>query len=209
MKRINDTVAATIPDSIYLAIDGWHSDLQDTVLTGQEKEEYDLLGREERRREFISSRRLVKLLVKDLGLDPDLFEVQKDGLGKPFGIYRNRRYNLSIAHTDEIILCGLSDEFELGVDMEPVDREVADKLRDRILHEEEVESLQKVSLIQIWTIKEAVVKLEGRGLRNNLNEIIVEQVKGDEFRARLNDQKKARVCSFEHGDYWISLAHYQ
>ncbi len=158
--------------------------------------------------EYISTRFLVKKLAEQLGYDPHTFSILKDELGKPYGEANKLKLFLSIAHTNKLVICGISEEMDMGIDIEPADRSVNEKVADRILHPDEPQGVRELDLVRLWTIKEALVKLEGRGLRTNLNEVLVSGGDNQLFHGRFNNDKRAKICSFRHQNHWISVAYF-
>lgn len=179
-----------------------------SILTRKEEKELAAFTNEKRRCEYISTRYLLRKLIGSAGLNPDRISTHKDELGKPYGLYEGEHMYMSIAHTDNKILCALSMQADIGVDIERADRKTGERLRARILQPEEEKQLGHVESIRLWTIKEAAVKLSGSGLRTNLNEVPVTPIGGDRFLAIFNDEKTARICSFKHKNYWIAVAYF-
>lgn len=199
----------SLPENINLAI-GSIKDSKDSIcdLNKEELSEYKSIKNENRKREFICTRRLIKEMSNHIGyLNSDL-SIKKDKLGKPYGMANGRHIFLSIAHSRDLVACGISETRDMGVDLEPVDREIHKGLEKRILHPEEYADIKNQELLQIWTIKEALVKLEGGGLRTNLNEVLISKLEENEYSGRFNNDKTARICSFEHNHHWISVAYY-
>lgn len=208
MEHLTEQYRNLLPSGLFMALGSHVDGLTETILSDPEAEEYRQIRHSRRSDEFLSTRGLIKQLAEDIGLDGTHFEVHKDGLGKPFAIYEDRRYHLSLAHTGETLLCGISADIPIGIDLEPAGREVDERLRDRMLHPGERDAMKSVPLIRIWTLKEAVVKLEGKGLRTNLNKIRIRPRSEGQYEARFNNDKSARICSFQHNGYWISVAYF-
>jgi phosphopantetheinyl transferase len=162
---------------------------------------------DERRREFVTSRLLLKQLANSWSIDPDHFLIQKNELGNPYAEAGEQQYQISIAHTQEEVFCGLTRTDPIGIDLEPSDREVSERLQSRIMHPAEKEEGLGISTIRLWTIKEAYIKLRGEGLRLNMNDVFV-QKQGNYFLVELDDDKKAKVCSFQHQNNWLAIAFY-
>ncbi|GAA5520953.1 4'-phosphopantetheinyl transferase superfamily protein [Aliifodinibius salicampi] len=173
----------------------------------EEQQELNQLENESRRREFVSSRLLFKKLAQEWELPEMEFLVWKNEWGNPFAKTRLEQFEVSIAHTNKKVLCGLAREHPIGIDLEPTDRKVADGLRTRIMHPEEKDGKDTVSTIQLWTIKEAYIKLLGKGLRLNMNDVKVLK-DGDYFLAKLDNDKQAKVCSFQFDNNWLAIAFY-
>jgi phosphopantetheinyl transferase len=181
------------------------SDLKQLYL--YEKNELKEIANKKRRREYVTSRIVLKKMAREWGIEGE-FKILKNDLGRPYGRTANKNYYVSIAHTNHKVFCGLAEDHELGVDMEPVERAVPERLMDRIMHPNEEKMLSDVKPIQLWTIKEALVKLEGQGLRRNMNEIQVYDKK-NQFFAELNNDKRAKICSFNTESNWLAVAFYQ
>ncbi len=177
-------------------------------LQAEEVVELEGFSNKKRKREYLSSRLLLKEMAHEIGLNAAQFQILKDDLGKPHGYYKHTRFDVSIAHTDYYVLCGLASDFEIGVDLEPSDRTVPDNLKKRILHAGEHQILSDVSALRLWTMKEALIKLEGSGLRINMNDIAVNIHNDGGFYAEINNEKIAKICNFKSDKQWISIAYY-
>jgi phosphopantetheinyl transferase len=124
--------------------------------------------------------------------------------GKPYLLVNNRYNGMSVSHTGSTYFFGVNVEGEIGVDIESSKRTTHHKLRDRILHHcENWDS--DVETIQIWTIKEAILKLIGTGLRTNMNKICVKRLSPINFHAT-HDMISISVVSLKINGYWISIA---
>lgn len=173
-------------------------------LSEEELEELDSFTNLRRQREYISSRLMLKAMARNLGAKN--LSIIKDNLGQPVGISDANEYFISIAHTQQMVFCGISEVHAIGVDIEPVRRKVPLKLKRRILHPRETELFSDMESIRLWTIKEAYVKLRGQGLRLNMNQVRV-QKEGEDYFVELNNDKTAKICSFQKDDYWLSIAY--
>lgn len=208
LEPIDEAYRDLLPEGVLLGLGSLTRHLSEDLLSKVEREEYRTFTNLKRRDEYLATRNLIGELADQIGLDRTLFEIRKDGLGKPYGVHNNSRYNLSLAHSDQKVLCGISPVIQIGVDLEPVVRRVNERLRGRMLNAEEKEPLKEESLVRIWTLKEAMVKLEGKGLRTNLNQITIKPTGKVEFTGIFHNDKTARICSFQHDGYWIAVAHY-
>ncbi|MET9697382.1 4'-phosphopantetheinyl transferase superfamily protein [Streptomyces sp. NPDC006529] len=82
---------------------------------------------------------------------------------------------VSLAHTDELIVVGVSRTGPIGVDAEPADRDVSfELLREHVCTPAEDAELaalpeeeRRIRLLRMWTLKEAYTKALGHGMRRS------------------------------------------
>jgi 4'-phosphopantetheinyl transferase len=86
--------------------------------------------------------------------------------------------HFNLSHTDGLVACAVSNELELGIDVEPVNRKAPLELakehfapaeQDWIASLPEPE--QAFGFWRVWTLKEAFIKATGRGLGQPLQDI--------------------------------------
>ena len=109
-------------------------------------------------KEKIGSFILKEKFVKD-------YKIEKNG--KPISslIYFN------ISHSNGIVVIALSNDSNIGVDLELI-RPINKDIIKRISNEEEIEYIiDDESFFKIWTSKESYLKMSGAGIINNLNEV--------------------------------------
>ncbi|MDX1637590.1 MAG: 4'-phosphopantetheinyl transferase superfamily protein [Balneolaceae bacterium] len=208
MKKLNPDFESILPNGITVTVDTISDAHTSEWLNPEERTEFDQLTSEQRKNEFLSSRKLLGETIAAIGLDDDSFRLKKDSYGKPYGVSENRTFHVSIAHSRTCVVCGISGSHDIGIDIEPLARQVSERVRERIRHPQEHETLQTEPLIRLWTLKEALVKLEGRGLRTNLNRIRLHKHGRHTFSGIFDDEKSARICSFTYGNHWIAVAFY-
>ena len=101
--------------------------------------------------------------------------------GKPRLVDRNGRLRFNVAHSHDLMLCALTLDHEVGVDVERVrpDFDYADLAR-RFFAEGEVQALGRVppalaqeAFFACWTRKEAVIKATGEGMARSLGSFAV------------------------------------
>ena len=103
--------------------------------------------------------------LRMLGLE-ELPEVRFDPSGKPRFIDSSLHFSLS--HSGRLAAVLISEE-PCGVDIELVRPEVAERLRERCLSD--AERARDCDFFEIWTQKECIAKLDGRGLPSHPSEI--------------------------------------
>ncbi len=145
-------------------------------------------------------------LVTQQGLDIHTFELKKHDSGKPYGLLDGKAIGVSVSHCRSMLICATHTGGEVGVDVEPCDRNLHPRLRDRICHPDEMPELsEELSCIRMWTVKEAVLKYLGTGLRMAMNKIKLD-VTGDHQFLAIMDQGSVLVNSFKFRDHWIAVA---
>lgn len=177
------------------------------LLNNEEKKELESFTNLKRQQEYLTSRLVLKELAEELDLDNQQFVILKDELGCPYGTDQTNRYYVSIAHSKNDVFCGIAPFEPIGVDLEPLGRQVSPRLMRRIMHPGDADLLAEMESIRLWTIKESLIKLEGQGLRLNMNEVQVRQNKNG-FIVEINNDKTAKICSFKADENWLAIAFY-
>ncbi len=108
--------------------------------------------------------------------------------GKPY-IQAERRIFFNVSHSEERLLCAVSDE-EVGCDVEKV-RDISVKVAKRFFSPEEYAKIaeketaeeQRDMFFRLWTLKESFMKVTGLGLKLPLDSFGIE-MRGEEIRVR-------------------------
>lgn len=179
------------------------------MLNADELQELEAFTNLKRQQEYLTSRLVIKQMINKWEVDPANFKILKDELGRPYGRDKTDQYFVSIAHTRQKVFCGISPNSQIGVDIEPVDRRVPEHLKQRILHPDESDSVSSLKSVRLWTIKEAFIKLAGQGLRLNMSEVHVKKYDHEEFIVEIDNEKRAKICSFQSENNWLAVAFYQ
>jgi 4'-phosphopantetheinyl transferase len=149
---------------------------------------------------------MLRELVAQQGLDADIFELRKHETGKPYGVIGSRTVGVSISHCQSMLVCGLHAAGEIGIDVEPEKRKVHPRLLERICHPAEQSALpDDLCCIRMWTIKEAVLKYKGTGLRLAMNSIRLEMTGEHAFHA-FTDTERITIASFPFRRHWSAVA---
>lgn len=99
--------------------------------------------------------------------------------GKPF-IASHPDIHFSLSHSKNVALCAISDK-PIGADVE-VPRNISPSLVSYTMNESEQEQINTSSnptmqFLHFWTRKEALLKLTGEGIRNDMKNVLAETVK--------------------------------
>ena len=129
---------------------------------------------------FVAAHGALRLLLGAYtGAAPDALRIRATGAGKPY--LEDARLRFSLSHSAALALVAISEEAELGVDLERR-RTVPDAvaLATRYFAPDEARSLatlpaneQSDAFLRYWTSKEAVMKLTGEGFTRPLDSIRV------------------------------------
>lgn len=149
-------------------------DTEDMITTAffpsEMKEKIRNLHFEEDQKRSIGVRRLLLKAMQDKGFKHFSFsEIQYQSSGKPFvnsGLYFN------MSHNGRFLACGVG-EVELGLDVEEM-KEIDWEIFRSYFSSTEWDLIQKAErplaqFYQYWTVKEAILKLIGTGLPDDLD----------------------------------------
>lgn len=115
-------------------------------------------GREQSLRAYMLLQRLLK---EEYGIiEPPIFRELENG--KPV-IVGHEDIHFNISHCKYAVACAVSNE-PVGIDVERIMEKVNDDLAKYVLSDEELKDLTPLKFTRLWTMKESVVKLTGRGI---------------------------------------------
>ena len=95
------------------------------------------------------------------------------GHGKPSLLeYQHIHFNLS--HCAKAIACAVANR-PVGIDVESTERKISDALTRHTMSPQEQEEIagSPIRFFHLWTQKEALVKLRGTGLQDNLHKLLL------------------------------------
>jgi 4'-phosphopantetheinyl transferase len=104
--------------------------------------------------------------MKDLDKKVAYFQLEYTDYSKPF--FSNLDLKFNISHSGNLVMCALSETFDIGVDVELMkDIKIENFSSQMTVYEWEKvtqASCQKMAFYEYWTEKEAVLKAHGKGL---------------------------------------------
>lgn len=157
---------------------------------------------------FLISRVLVKTILADkLGISPHEVNIQLHPNGKPF-VQGSKTVYFNLTHSADVIILAMTEEGEIGVDIEQVDREFEWMRVDSVLDLSEIDWIKEKELtdsssvyqrfFQIWTLKEAYIKCTGEGMSRHLKKlnfhVLPEHI---QFLDSTNDARKTEEYYFQ------------
>ena len=125
-----------------------------SMMSNKRKEKVLSLKDETARKRTVAGEMLVRqMLSKDISV-----EIAENG--KP---YTENAY-FSISHTENLVVCAVSKS-PVGIDIEKI-KPYDDKFCKRIANEKEYEYINKDAekMCEIWTLKEAIIKKDGKSI---------------------------------------------
>lgn len=135
------------------------------------------------RRAYIGAHALLRVLLsRRANIAPAAWRFASAPLGKPYLVSPPRDLGFNLSHTRGMAAVAVAEAREVGVDVEAL-AQARDVLRvaDRFFAPEEAAAIRAATgeearnnlFFSIWTLKEAVVKAEGRGLSRGLDSFVV------------------------------------
>lgn len=165
---------------VYLNDDIEHFDWQAALpLLSEQRREQCLKFRHELGRKTCAAAYLLlcEALRKEYGIhEPPVFEYGEHGKPVLAG-FPHIHFNLS--HCREAAICVVSDK-PVGVDIESIHR-YSESLARYVMNDDEMEEIlhaenSALSFTKLWTQKEAVVKLTGHGISNDMKSVLEDRV---------------------------------
>lgn len=128
-------------------------------------------------RQHVLTRHMVRHVLGEMaGVSPRQLVFGVNRYGKPHVAWpADFRWSFNISHCTGMVVCAVSEQATVGVDIEPLDREVNVDLADRYFAGYEAAALrqrpvqeQPFEFLRYWTLKEAFIKALGTGLATPL-----------------------------------------
>lgn len=121
-----------------------------------------------RRLQHVVAHGLKRLTLSHLtGERPDRLRFALGDFGKPH-LADHRGHHFSLSHCDGLVGIAVARR-PVGLDLEPLDRPVDDRLAARFLPEARPDRID--DRIRLWTLKEAYLKATGSGLNTPLDDV--------------------------------------
>ncbi len=151
-------------------------------------------GSKKRRDESLNGLFLLGKVLEMYGINT--YELSYTEKGKPY--IDNLKYHFNISHSNEYVVCAVSDK-EVGIDIEMVKDKITN-IKPKITDEEMDDP---DSLTELWTLKESFIKYLGIGITMDLKKIKVKREK-DFFEINyLNNTCYAKMLKID--NYYISV----
>ena len=205
MNLFDTSEIPEFPSDVLLGWSTLQNDLSPDILSGDEQAHVQGFTNQRRRNEFLTARHLFRFMAEQAGWNPDEIHLKKEELGKPFVDLGDRRAFVSLSHSNELVVCAISESRDIGLDVEHVARVVRPEIIKRILSLEEWDTLGKEDPVKLWTMKEAAVKKLGTGLRTNLNDLEMTKGEGGSFSVKIDSGEILTGVWFEAEEHSMAL----
>lgn len=164
------------------------------------------------RERFIVARGLLRqLLSKYMSIAPEKIVLTYGARGKPYLQLNLLDLQFNVSHSHDLAVFAFTKKYEVGIDVEKMEKEYNDGIAKRFFSAAEYENLsalpetdRKAAFYEIWTAKEALVKALGEGLYIGLNEFTV--TAAAQQRVEFNDHRFYLERVFVHEDYKSVIA---
>ena len=105
----------------------------------------------------------------------DISQLQYTEYGKP---YLEGKVRFNIAHSNEYVLCIVAENCNVGIDVEYINRDIEINDFERIFSDREWHEIHQSddpvdAFYFYWSLKESVIKADGRGLSAPIKETVV------------------------------------
>ena len=195
------------PEPGYIDIYRVLSDGDETLLSNFEKKRYKGFSSSSVARTFLNGHSAArKIAASYTGKNPSKLEFETNPGGKPF-FKCTPHLHFNLSHFGEFVFIAFSCE-PVGFDIENITRK-ADFLRlaKRFFHSQEMELMnsstkpERIAFLELWTAKEAILKLFGTGIASSLNKTLVLNEEEGVF-----NQTKVHLSRYVSGDFLGALA---
>jgi len=168
------------------------------------------------RRRFLAARSGLRLvLARHLDRNPRALSFSSNEFGKP-RLMGGKPVHFNLSHSGERAVLAVSDDVEVGIDLEQIRAIEHVDLARRYFHRNEVAAIERLrdtqeqhhAFFRIWTLKEAVVKALGTGLSTPLDsfEISIASSRPAMARAPMNAPRTWWLQQATMDGYCLALA---
>lgn len=153
----------------------------------------------EQQQQSFLGKKLLQFALQQHNLLYNIDTLQYHKKGKPF---LSSNFDFTISHSGEYVVVALAQNNQLGIDIEQ-HRKIDSSLFKKYFNEIEWENIQKSESIffDYWTIKEAAIKCDGRGVEiltkvniNNISSLICDKQKMYYKKLEIAPNYSAAIC---------------
>lgn len=184
-----------------------HRHLPDDIILSYEPVSFFKQAENRQKSEIHSGSYLIRKIARER-FDARHIDIVALKYEKPRVYVNETEYSASFSHTVHGVALAISKMKNVGCDLEVENRKVSALLAGRMRNKNEDASLyENIPAIQIWTFKEAALKMIGTGLRTPMNSVCVTVSGKEQFGVRFSNGEEAKICSFRHEGHWITICY--
>lgn len=168
----------------------------------------DTISHPQKKREWLASRLLIKILTEELG---EIYKgTYKDDHGKVFLFHDNA--HISITHTFDYVAAVLDPSKPVGIDMEKLDPKLQRTAKKFLNDQEFLHASNDINLLATyWCAKEAIYKLYGKNKVSFKDDITVSGFSSQDplLSGSVNNGSETICCKFHmrwFDDYCLAIA---
>ena len=158
-----------------------HAGNLESLLSDEEKIRLDRLKVIDKRKEFLCSRGILRIILSGYNeQDPKDLPLKNSSTGKPFLPQSRIQFNLS--HSGDIFACGICINNQIGLDIQEIyPISSLDRIVNNFFSSTEIKYLATMPsrdeyqehFFAIWTAKEAYLKAVGDGIQESFNQLSI------------------------------------
>jgi len=154
-------------------------EIDDFFLLAEEKKEFLKFKIPKRKIEWLSSRFIAKKLISEkFNCEFSNIQIYNDSDRKPFAIVNNKKFRISISHRENLCGCAFNSNLSpfIGIDIEKIEEKDKTWIEE-FFDQDEILNKDLSGLIELWSLKEALLKMLGLGLSIDIREIKIKNAK--------------------------------
>lgn len=132
-------------------------DLSNIILSNYDRENLEKISNLNRRKEFLSVRKVMQLLLEKSGYS--YYGLCKTSNGVPFLLKVKKNINISLSHSDNYVAAAFAIDHVIGIDLQYYNEKIS-KIKNKFLTpQDNLISLSIPDLTLSWAMKESSYKL--------------------------------------------------
>jgi 4'-phosphopantetheinyl transferase len=141
-------------------------------LSGEEEKTLQTYKNENRKRQWLSYRALLKVLIEEN------YQIAYSDFGKPYLRLQKKNKHISITHSGDYSAIIINENLVVGIDIEKPEKRI-DRVSDRFLSDHElgfIDTKHRLEHLTLcWAVKEALFKIHGNLCYDFKQQIIVDR----------------------------------
>lgn len=147
-----------------------------SLLPGFMRDQTASYVKEADRKRYVLGKLILRNMLMGIGYHAGILSQVKSGSNnRP---YLDDAIDFNISHSGSYVVCVLSDNTKVGIDVEEIKELKIDDIKASVLTEEEYRAVEAAAaplaaFYEIWTLKEAALKANGAGLMLPVKDVVI------------------------------------